>query len=489
MTTKTAHAFHDEDGIFEDAPAAVVLEKKAGDPRRDAVRARQKRRLAAMKKKHAKRAGGGTSVVAELRQQGRTIDALYAKMRGGWNNLREANDRIDRARAKGRSPDGLDVGQVNRLNTQISVLERKMARLALKASRPSLGGGDRRGEMAPMTRKSALAEYNRQVKSFLRTGYIDGVANPEAHLKALGRKASIVANDPSGGFLVFPEQERSILDRILSELSPMRQLATVRAISAERWTMPYGLGGTTASWVGETETRSETNTSQISELEFPAIDLYASPKASQQMLEDASIDIEAWVSEEVGIAFAEKESAAFITGTGAKQPTGLLAYPVVANASWVHGSIGYVASGAAGDFVADASFPADKLIDMTYAIKAGFRANAAWLTNRAVVGKMRKFKDTTGQYIWQPPVQAGQPGVFLNYPVYEDEYMPALAANSLSLAFGDFNRAYIIVDRVGVSVLRDPFTAKPYVLFYTRKRVGGGVKNFECFKVMKFASS
>jgi len=288
---------------------------------------------------------------------------------------------------------------------------------------------------------------------------------------------------------VCPEQERSILDRILSELSPMRQLATVRSISAERWTMPYGLGGTTASWVGETEARGETNTSTISELEFPAIELYASPKASQQMLEDASIDIEAWVSEEVGIAFAEKESAAFITGTGAKQPTGLLAYPVVANASWAHGSIGYVASGASGDFVADASFPADKLIDMTYAIKAGFRANAAWLTNRAVVGKMRKFKDTTGQYLWQPPVQAGQPGSFLNYPVYEDEYMPALAANSLSLAFGDFNRAYIIVDRVGVSVLRDPFTAKPYVLFYTRKRVGGGVKNFECFKVMKFASS
>lgn len=487
MQTKTA--FHDEDGIFEDtADAGVVLETKAADPRRTAVQTRQKRRLAALKAKHKARTGG-VDIQTELRQQGRTIDALYAKMRGAVNDFRDTNDRAERARVKGRSADGVDNDKLERLNRAISGMQRKMDRLALKAARPSLGGGDRRGAMAPMTRKTALAEYNRQVKSFLRTGHIDGTANPEAALKALGKKASIVANDPSGGFLVFPEQERSILDRILTEMSPMRQLATVRSISAERWTMPYGLGGTTAAWAGETETRAETNTSQLSELEFPAIELYANPKASQQMLEDASIDIEAWIGEEVGIAFGEKESAAFITGSGVKQPQGLLSAPIVANASWAHGSVGYVASGAAGDFVADASFPADKLIDMTYAIKAGFRANAAWLTNRGVVAKMRKFKDTTGQYLWQPPVQAGQPGSFLNYPVYEDEYMPALAANSYSLAFGDFNRAYIIVDRVGISVLRDPFTAKPYIMFYTRKRVGGGVKNFECFKVMKFASS
>lgn len=487
MTTK--QAFHDEDGIFADTYEPIALETKAHDPRRSAVRARQKKRLDALKRKHTARTGGGVSVQAELRQQGRTLDAIYAKMRGAVSDLRDTNDRVDRTRAKGRSADGVDNDKLERLNRAISGMERKMRQLSLKAARPSLGGGDRRGVMAPQTRKSALAEYNRQVKSFLRTGHIDGTANPEAALKALGKKASIVANDPSGGFLVFPEQERSILDRILTEMSPMRQLATVRSISAERWTMPYGLGGTTAAWAGETETRAETNTSQLSELEFPAIELYANPKASQQMLEDASIDIEAWIGEEVGIAFGEKESAAFITGSGVKQPQGLLSAPIVANASWAHGSVGYVASGAAGDFVADASFPADKLIDMTYAIKAGFRANAAWLTNRGVVAKMRKFKDTTGQYLWQPPVQAGQPGSFLNYPVYEDEYMPPLAANSYSLAFGDFNRAYIIVDRVGISVLRDPFTAKPYIMFYTRKRVGGGVKNFECFKVMKFASS
>lgn len=482
MTTKTAPAFHDEDGIFEDEPSTIALETKAADPRRDAVRARQKKRLAALKRKHATRTGGAPSIQAELRQQGRTIDALFAKMNSAVRDLRSTDTRMDRVRGKGRSADGLDVGQIARLNNAISDMERKMRQLTLKAARPSLGGGDRRGAMAPMTRKSALAEYNRQVKNYLRTG-----EGSEAQLKALGRKASIVANDPSGGFLVFPEQERSVLDRILSELSPMRQLATTRAISAERWTMPYGLGGTTANWVGETESRPETDTSTLSELEFPAIELYANPKASQQMLEDASIDIEAWISEEVGIAFAEKESAAFITGSGVKQPQGLLSPTIVANASWAHGKIGYVASGAAGDFAA--SNPSDKLIDMTYAIKAGFRANAAWLTNREVVAKMRKFKDTTGQYLWQPPLQAGQPSAFLNYPVYEDEYMPALAANSYSLAFGDFNRGYLIVDRVGISVLRDPFTNKPYILFYTRKRVGGGVKNFECYKVMKFASS
>jgi HK97 family phage major capsid protein len=211
------------------------------------------------------------------------------------------------------------------------------------------------------------------------------------------------------------------------------------------------------------------------------------PAATQTLLDDAQVDIEQWLANEVQIVFAEQEGAAFINGDGSAKPTGFLHYTAVADASWSWGNLGYIASGAAGAFATED--PADALINLAYAPKQGYRANGTWVMNRKTESLIRKFKDGDDNYIWQPGVAAGQSASLLGYPVAEAEDMPDIAANSLSIAFGDFARGYLIVDRVGINVLRDPFSAKPYVLFYTTKRVGGGVQNFEAIKLMKFAAS
>jgi len=195
------------------------------------------------------------------------------------------------------------------------------------------------------------------------------------------------------------------------------------------------------------------------------------------------MDLAAWLASEVGITFAEQEGAAFISGNGVRRPRGLLTYPTVANASYDWGSIGYVVTGAAAAFAT--SNPADAMIDLYYALKAGYRNGATWLTSDAVMATIRKFKDGQGNYLWAPPTGVDMPATILGKPVATDDNMPALGANAFPVAFGDFRRAYLILDRVGIRVLRDPYTSKPNVKFYTTKRVGGGLANFEAVKLLK----
>ena len=185
--------------------------------------------------------------------------------------------------------------------------------------------------------------------------------------------------------------------------------------------------------------------------------------------------------------FAQQEGAAFVNGDGTNKPKGFLQYTTVAEASWAWTKIGYVATGTAGAFDPDA--PIDAVIDLVYALKAGYRQNATFVMNRKTQAAVRKLKDADGQYLWQPPTQANGHASLLNYSIVEAEDMPDIAANAFAIAFGDFKRGYLVVDRQGVRVLRDPFTAKPYVLFYTTKRVGGGVQDFDAIKLLKFAAS
>lgn len=208
------------------------------------------------------------------------------------------------------------------------------------------------------------------------------------------------------------------------------------------------------------------------------------PAATPSLLDDAAVNIDEWLAEEVRIAFAEQEGTAFVTGNGTNKPKGFLAYTTVANASWTWGNIGYILTGADGAF--PASDPADKLIDLVYAVKSGYRANGHFVMNRATQSVIRKMKDGEGNYLWQPSSSPGEAPTLMSFPVAESEDMPTMAADSLSVAFGDFRRGYLIVDRVGIRVLRDPYSAKPYVLFYTTKRVGGGVQDFEAIKLLKF---
>lgn len=213
------------------------------------------------------------------------------------------------------------------------------------------------------------------------------------------------------------------------------------------------------------------------------MELYANPAATQTLLDDASVDIGQWLAEEVQTSFSEAEGAAFIAGTGVNQPRGLLSYDTVANGSYAWGKLGFITTGASADFHTED--PADCLIDVIYGIKQGYRQNARWLMNRAVQGKIRKFKDDQDNYLWQPGIQAGQPATLLGYPIVDDDNMSNVGANAFPVAFGDFNRGYLVIDRTGIRVLRDPYTNKPFVHFYTTKRVGGGVQDFAAIKLLK----
>jgi HK97 family phage major capsid protein len=405
--------------------------------------------------------------------QGREIKEAFADFRAAFEAFKDANDERLGALEK-RGGDVVTEEKVDRINRALDEQKKALDDLTLAAGRPQFGetkaqpGLDR----ATRERKAAFDRY-------MRKGDASG-------FNALEVKALSEGSNPDGGYVV-PLEIADTIDRILAKASPIRALATVQQIGSSVYRKPITTVEAASGWVGETDARTQTTTPTITAIDFPAMELYAMPAATQPLLDDAQVDIEAWLANEVQIVFAEQEGAAFVNGDGSNKPTGFLHYTAVADGSWSWGNIGYIASGAAGAFAS--SDPADALINLAYAPKQGYRANATWVMNRKTESVVRKFKDANDNYIWQPGLAVGQPASLLGYPVAEAEDMPDIAANTYSIAFGDFARGYLIVDRVGIRTLRDPFTAKPYVLFYTTKRVGGGVQNFEAIKLMKFAVS
>ena len=305
-------------------------------------------------------------------------------------------------------------------------------------------------------------------------------------LDELQQKALSIGVDASGGYSVHAEIDTEI-DRVSADFSPMRGLANVMKINSSEYKRYISLGGAASGWVGETDARPETATPTLAELVFNAKEVYAEPRTTQWLLDDSIINIAQWLSDEVGIEFAEQEGDKFIRGDGVKQPEGLLTATTVDNDSWSWGNIGTINSGAAGAFVA-APNASDALIDVQHALKRGFRANATWLLNDLTLASVRKLKDSDGNLLWRPGIEVGQPETLLGKPVETDDFMPDMAADSLSIAFADFKRAYLIVDRIGVRVQRDDVTLKGYIKFYTTKRVGGGINNYEAAKFLKFAA-
>lgn len=310
---------------------------------------------------------------------------------------------------------------------------------------------------------------------------------PLDNLSSDERKAMSAGSDPDGGYLLPPSTVGRMVSK-LYEQSTMRQLATVQAISTDKLEGIVDNNEADAGWVSELGTRSDTNTPQIGKYEIQAHEMYAMPKASQKILDDAAVNVESWLAGKVADKFARVEGAGFTTGTGVGQPRGLFAYTTAATGddsrSW--GQFEHVVTGASGDFH---TTKADPLQDLLGAFKDQYLQRASWLMRREVRTKIRKMKEATSdRYLWEPSLQMGQPDRLLGYPARVDQYVPAIAANSLSLAFGDFAEAYTIVDRMGIRTLRDPFTAKPYVVFYSTKRTGGGAVNFEAVKFLKFGT-
>lgn len=371
------------------------------------------------------------------------------------------------------SADVVTTEKMRRIDHALDEQKRIVDEFVLKARRPQLSG------KSSTSWSPATFEHKQAWDSYMRVGDVSGLRNLE-------QKALSAGSDSDGGYLV-PEETEVEIARALSEVSPIRAIAGIRQVSASVYKKPFTITGPSAGWVGESDARPGTTSQTLAELSFPTMELYAMPAATGTLLDDSAVNIDQWIAEEVQIAFAEQEGAAFVNGDGSNKPRGFLDYTKVDNDSWTWGNVGYVPTGVDGDFAA--TDPTDNLIDLLYSVKSGYRANAHWVMNRKTQSEIRKIKDADGNYIWQPSVVAGQPASLMNFPIAEAEDMPDIATDSFSIAFGDFNRGYLIVDRVGVRVLRDPYSNKPFVLFYTTKRVGGGIQNFEAFKLLKFGDT
>ncbi|MFB2551008.1 phage major capsid protein [Ensifer soli] len=407
----------------------------------------------------------------EIKSAPDTFDSAFDDFMQAFEAFKEVNDRRLGEVEKKLTADVVTRDKVERINRAMDEQKRVIDQMLLKRARPALAGTEPAG-LDDLEHRAAFDSYIRK--------------GDEQGLRALEQKAMSVGSSADGGYLVPPQTDGEI-GRRLSVVSPIRALATVRQVSGTVLKKPFATTGFAAGWVAETGSRSQTTTPTLAEMSFPTMELYAMPAATPALLDDTALDIEAWIASEVDIAFAEQEGTAFVTGDGTNKPKGFLTYTAVADGSWSWGNLGYVATGAAGAF--KASGPSDTLVETIYALKAGHRQNAVFVMNRKTQGDIRKFKDADGNYLWQPPSGPGQPASLMGFPVTEAEDMPDVGANALSIAFGDFRSGYLVVDRAGVRVLRDPYSAKPYVLFYTTKRVGGGVQNFEAIKLIKFAAS
>lgn len=361
--------------------------------------------------------------------------------------------------------------KLNRINSAMDRQKHTIDQLLLKSKRPSINGG--------IISSTAQLEHKNAFENYVRSGAEHG-------LRQFEEKAMSVGSDPDGGFLV-PEEIASEIGKRLTAISPIRSIASVQTVSASVYKKPFAVNGPAVGWVAETAVRPQTAASTLAELQFPTMELYAMPAATPTLLEDSAVDLDAWLAQEVDTAFAEQEAAAFVNGDGTNKPRGFLDYTTVDEDSWSWGNLGYIATGTDGAF--DATNPGDTLVDTIYALKSGYRQNANWVMNRKTQAQIRKLKDGDGNYLWTPPAIAGAKAMLMGFPVVESEDMPDIATDSASISFGDFGRGYLIVDRTGVRVLRDPYSAKPYVLFYTTKRVGGGVQDFDAIKHVKFGAA
>nr|WP_239520879.1 phage major capsid protein [Pseudooceanicola aestuarii] len=316
--------------------------------------------------------------------------------------------------------------------------------------------------------------------AYLRTGCDDGLRGLELEGKAM---STAVAGD--GGYLVDPQTADSI-HAVLKSTASIRQIANVVHVEGTSFDVLIDTTDVSAGWNDESNV-AETATPTIDRISIPLFELSAMPKASQRLLDDSAFDIEGWLAERIADKFARSEAAAFISGDGVDKPTGFLTHPQVANASWAWNSLGYVVSGASGGW--DPTDPGDAIIDLVYALEARYRANASFVMNSRTAGAVRKLKDNDGRFLWADGLAAGEPARLMGYAVLISEDMPDIAADAAAIAFGDFHAGYTVAERPDLRVLRDPFSAKPHVLFYATKRVGGDVSDFAAIKLLKFAAS
>ncbi|MEO1121554.1 MAG: phage major capsid protein [Pseudomonadota bacterium] len=323
--------------------------------------------------------------------------------------------------------------------------------------------------------------HRKAMRAYLRSGSEDGL-----HALGLEQKALSSAVNADGGYLIDPATSQTV-STALNGASSIRSIANVVTVEASAYDVLIDHSEMGAGWQVETGSASETATPQIDRISIALNELSAHPKVSQRLLDDSAFDLEAWLADRISDRFARAENAAFVMGDGVDEPTGFLTAPAVAEDSWSWGSLGYVPTGEAGGF--PSSNPSDALIDLVYTLGARYRRNAVFVMNSTTAGVIRKFKDADGRYLWTETVIEGQPPRLFGYPVTIAEEMPDIGAGADAIAFGDFRAGYTIAERPDLRILRDPYSAKPHVLFYASKRVGGGVSDFAAIKLLRFAST
>jgi HK97 family phage major capsid protein len=423
-----------------------------------------------------KDAGGTTPDTVEIKSVldtfSKTFESFMEKTDNEFVQMKKSID--------GKTADVVTQDEVKNLTTALEEQKKLVEDLRLANNRPLMTQSD--GTKSQMTEDQM--EHKKAFDDWFRKGA------GEDSLGDIQKKALSVGTDPEGGYTV-PVQMETAIDRVITEISEMRNIARVVQVSTASYKKRVSMGGATSGWVGEQSSRPNTDTPTLDVLEYPVMELYANPSATQSILDDSAISIDNWLADEVAIEFAQQEGAAFVNGNGAAKPRGFTTYDKVDNDSWEWGKHGRIITGVDGDWADSSSNPgaeSTNIVDLVYALKPVFRRNARFTMNRKTVSSIMKLRDADGRQLWSSGLRDGQPDRLMGYPIYEMEDMPDIASDAYAIAFGDFQRGYLIVDRIGVRVLRDPFSAKPYIQFYTTKRVGGGADHFDAIKFLQFAN-
>jgi len=399
-----------------------------------------------------------TAVMGHVRADASDPKAMMAELQTAVKAMQDKNDE----NLKAKVDDAVLTEHVDRINTAISEIQSNMEAqaTALAASKIGAGGGQ----------ELADAEYSTAFASHFQKGMVETSLNKGA--------------DDEGGYLAPVEWDRTI-GKELAVLNPMRRLARVQTIGNAGYKKLFNKGGTAAGWVGEEAARPETAAATFGIMAYGTGELYANPSATQGMLDDSEINLEQWLADEVKTKFATTEGTAFFSGDGTNKPTGILTYVTGAANAAVHpyGAVLQVTSGHASTIP-----DGDAIIKLIYGLPAEYQQNASFAMNRNTVQAVRLLKDGNGNYLWQPSFVAGEPATLGGYPLVEAADMPDVAANANSILFGDFNQTYIVIDRTGTRVMRDPYTNKPYVMFYTTKRVGGGLLDPNPMRALKISA-
>ena len=427
----------------------------------------------------------------------RSVAEALDKINTAFSEYKQTNDQRIEAIKAGKSTADLDakLARMDEAMNSLSEQKSRLEKVETKLARPgAFSGADReqRESQEATEYKEALYDWIRQPRDFQREQRMQQTFQAlEAKNNAGNREQratqAAVGNNAAGGYAL-PEVIERTIARLSADISPIRQIATVRQVGSTDYKELFDIGGAGFEWLGETDTRNQTDTPNLVEVAPTFGMASAKPQASEESLDDLFFNVEDWLTSSASESMAVGEGAAFIRGDGVKKPTGILGGPApvaAGDAARAFGTLQYIASGQA------AALPSNPevFMDMVYALRARYRNNAQWLTSKLILAAMRKYKDGDGRYLWQPALTAGQPATFLGYGITEAEDMPALAANSFPLAFGDFKEGYLICDRVGMRITRDEITTPGFVKFYVRKRVGGKLRNTQAIKLLKVAAS